>query len=266
MLNFWLGGAVMGFFMISGCLHKRPKVLTSFISQHAVRLLGPFFLFSIIYTLALSLLHKISIQQGIIETFTLQGAGMQLYFLPFFLLITVAYALASHGIPPRHALFFDSVLFVGLLVVTLIVRRPDPTGDDYHLLPLFASSLLFGRLSMHFKNTSRFWFLSFGIIVVLVLVGLYDARFYCLGFTATLVTLAQGLNTPLPRRRLPGSGGVYLLHTPILNYAISTVLQNLGIHQWSNIIASVFLTYAVALALTLLAIKSSPKLKWLLLE
>jgi surface polysaccharide O-acyltransferase-like enzyme len=95
----WIDGAVIGFFFISGFLFRPKDNPLTYIKTQTTRLLLPFLLFSSLYTIALTLLKKATLHQGLTRTLLLQGAGMQLYFLPILLLVTATTALLSHSPP-----------------------------------------------------------------------------------------------------------------------------------------------------------------------
>jgi uncharacterized membrane protein len=101
---------------------------------------------------------------------------------------------------------------------------------------------------------------------VLGVLGIEDVSFNYIAAGICAFALAHWLSSFLPNRREPGSGGVYLLHTPIINFAISIALLKVGFAQWPNAILTVVCTYLLCLALTLGFIRILPKWRWMLLE
>jgi fucose 4-O-acetylase-like acetyltransferase len=92
----FIDGAVAGFFIISGYYSKKQTDLLKFTRLLAIRLLVPFFIFSVTYTLILFALDKSSLSDGLYKTITLHGAGMQLYFLPYLLVVSFSFAIIRY--------------------------------------------------------------------------------------------------------------------------------------------------------------------------
>jgi fucose 4-O-acetylase-like acetyltransferase len=262
----WIDGAVIGFFFISGFLFKPKDNPLTYIKTQTTRLLLPFLLFSCLYTIALTLLKKTTLLQGLTSTLHLQGAGMQLYFLPLLLLVTATSALLSKAIPPRLHLPIQFAVLPILTFICLSLPTHSSTGPDPKLLPLYWLAFLLGnlhQLTLKFRYHS---ILIISLITTLLLIGLKDPRFFDLAGFIILFSSLHQLSSFLPYHRLPGSGGIYLLHTPVINFTVSTALQKLGLIETPNIYLSVILTYLFCLASTLFLIRQWPQHKWLLLE
>jgi hypothetical protein len=262
----WIDGAVAGFFFISGFLFKSPESVWAYSKKQAIRLLIPFFLFSVTYALILSGLDIETLRSGLIKTATLHGSGMQLYFLPFFLLIKVSHACLCNLVGPRFRRPLEFVLLFVLVTVCLQFPTRTSTGDDYQLLPYYYGAFVLGSL---YQASSSMRYHPVGVVVVLlglVAIGVFDKRFFDLAGIVALFAFASLIAPSFPNRRLPGSGGIYLLHTPVVNYTISTLLVAIGVFEGWNIVLSVVTTYALCLWATLLFIRLAPKYRWMLLE
>lgn len=129
-------------------------------------------------------------------------------------------------------------------------------------------SFIVGRLIAlaHQWNGAAEAFSIAGPALLFCALGLLDFRFRYIAAAVIAFAVAQYLSPILPYTRGPGSGGVYLLHTPIINFAISIALIKIGIVEWPNAIVAVVCTYIVCLALTIGFIKTLPSLRWMLLE
>lgn len=263
----WVDGAVLGFFLISGFLFKVPDSLPAYCKKQSVRLLVPFFLFSTIYASALAALGKADLAAGLKDTVLLRGAGMQLYYLPELLLVGTVVA-------TLHALFRDlgrSRLFpysLALLACLAAIALPTgpSTGPDLRLLPLYLLAFLIGNVIRQFDQERLRFRATLLAGVVAAIVGFVDHRFFDLAGVVILLGVFLVIFSRLSGRRVPGSGGVYLLHTPIVNFAVSTFLLKLSIGEGANIALSVLATYAICLGFTLLLAKFCPRHRWLMLE
>jgi len=71
---------------------------------------------------------------------------------------------------------------------------------------------------------------------------------------------------PFLHRRLPGSGGVYMLHAPLVIYGISSILAIAHVRDATNAALTLGLTYSICLVATLAFIRIFPKYAYLLLE
>jgi fucose 4-O-acetylase-like acetyltransferase len=258
----WVDGAVVGFFFISGYLYKAQPDVYGYAKKQAIRLLVPFVLFSLAYTVALAILGKLSIQQGVIATLTLHGAGMQLYFLPFLLIVTVGFAFFGKFTPAKYQSNSEWYILLAVAILCFALPTDGSTGSDYKLLSLYLLGFLLGK---HFKSSTQLT-PQIGIVLAGLLMGNFDPRFFDVAGIIALFVLLNSISNLLPSRRLPGSGGVYLLHTPLVNFSVSAALIQIGITQVSNIYISVLVTYLLCLAVTLVAVQKLPKFKWMLLE
>lgn len=262
----WIDGAVIGFFFISGYLYKHQSDIFDYVKKQAVKLLIPFIFFLLIYTFTLGLLGKLTIQQGLIETVTLHGAGMQLYFLPYLLIVTVCFAIFSQTLPVRYQLYFELTLLVSVALISIALPTIGSAGSEYKLLPLYLLGFILGKLCRRVSHSKRQLIVLLGVVIACLLIGLIDSRFFDVAGVVVLFLVFNQFSNSLPSKRLPGSGGVYLLHTPIVNFTLSSLLLQLGVSQIQNLFASVFLTYLFCLLFTLFCINKMPNFKWLLLE
>lgn len=262
----WVDGAVVGFFFISGFLFKPSNDLSSYAKKQTVKLLVPFFLFSLIYSLILAGLGKSTLLYGLTETVMLHGASMQLYFLPFLLFISVTYAFCFEYIPSKLKRDVAVVLVVILISICLIFPTDSSTGSNYKLLPFYYVSFILGSLCRVTSKGQYKQVNTLGAVLISLFIGLYDSRFYDLSGVILLFVIGQVISQYLPERRLFGSGGVYLLHTPIINFAISILLLKIGVSDELNILFSMAITYLLCLTITFAIVRLQPKYKWLLLE
>jgi hypothetical protein len=260
----WVDGAVLGFFLLSGFLYKSPLDAVAFLRRQAARLLAPFLLFSLLYAVALALLGKETLESGLWATLRMRGAGMQLYFLPFLFLVTTVYACLDAA-TTRWRNSLPAVLLPLLLLATVLLPTPSSTGPQLQLLPYYLAAYVIGVQAQRMQNRAA---LATFLLLALAVAcgGLVDARLYDLGGVMLLFGCTRYLWHWMPQKRLPGSGGVYLLHTPVTNFAISTLLVHLAVQQLPNALLTVALTYVTCLAATLLFIRLLPRYRWLLLE
>jgi hypothetical protein len=258
----FVDGAVACFFMISGFFSKAQPNFCVFVKSQVVRLLVPFFIFSSAYGVLLYLLGKDSIYAGIYSTVTFRGAGMQLYFLPYLLGISVFFAairsVSGELVYPRIL----AAMAVFFILMCVAFPTLGSTGPDYRLLPYYFLAYIAGFL---YRSIGRGFYVWFVLIVTLVL-GLLDHRFLDLSGMIVLFVCAESWSSKFGSGRAVGSGGVYLLHTPILNFSISIFLEKLGVLQFYNVILSVALTYVVCLFISIVFIKFLPRYRWLILE
>lgn len=261
----WIDGAVIGFFMISGYLFVAPQNILAYWRKQGVRLMGPFFIFSIVYAVALAALGKASVVEGLLKTVTLQGAGMQLYYLPFLFLVTVVYATFERTLRLETGLV---ALFLAVLASGTAFMLPtvSSTGSDSKLLPLYVAAFLIGRFFAERKKSGPIFGSLLTVVGGALVLGFQDARFFDFAGVVVLFGAVISLAPILPNSRLPGSGGIYLLHTPVTNFAVSTLLVAFSVTQGLNIVASIVITYILCLSMTLFFVKLFPKFRWLLLE
>ncbi|MDO9405029.1 MAG: acyltransferase [Polaromonas sp.] len=264
----YLAGSVCGFFMISGYLFKVENKAIEYAKKQCKRLLVPYIIFSLLYAMLLAIAGKINFTEGLKATILMKGAGMQLYFLPYLASITIGTnAILSIFHTESFRLLISRISLALLTIATIELPTTVATGSNTRLMTLYAVAFFTGLLvrdTLHKKS-----FRSANLILTTVIIGcagVLDWRFRGLMIALILLLICIALKDHLPQRRIPGSGGVYLLHTPILNFTISLMLVNIGIEQEFNLIASVILTYAISLTATLIFISVYPRQKWLLLE
>lgn len=256
-----IDGAVAGFFLISGYF-ARTGAIWRRVLHRVLRLLAPYVLFSVIYAAILIALGKMDAIRAVGRILSGSGIGPQLYYLPYLALISIGLNFAAW----RDRKGDMRAILLGLLVAYVMIDTPSSTGPDSRLLVLYTLAYSLGMyMARHaaqvemlvlaaaslvavfwFSWTSRYFDLP--LVILLFLCMLHVKRF---------VTIT---------RRLPGSGGIYLLHTPILNFAISTVLWKYGLHGVANVAVTMAITYIVALAVPLAIIKYAPRYRWLFLE
>lgn len=265
----WIDGAVIGFFFISGFLFKNPQDILTYGKRQTRKLMVPFLMFSTLYTILLSLLGKSTIWTGLIATISLHGSGPHLYFLPFLLIVTFTYACLLSMV--RSDRVFLANCFLIVLFVTLCLLHPteSSTGPDYKLLPLYYASFILGVEYQSFTRDMRPMYVIlfvFGSAISIFLIGTVDHRFFDLLLIFILFEIVRQVGRFFPPMRLPGCGGVYLLHTPVTNYAISVFLMKLSVVEWQNLYFSAGLTYILCCGFTLAMIKIAPRYRWMLLE
>lgn len=264
MANGWIDGAVAGFFLLSGFFFRPQKNISVYVKKQFTKIMLPFFIFSIVYATLLSLLGKSSLADGILKTITLHGASMQLYFLPYLFLINSLCAIL-YSTSFLKSKTTTTVIFILLISSCLAFPTNSSTGSDLRLLPYYFLSFSIGIILQH-AYSEKIKHAAFALAAFTSALGLYDTRFFDLTGVIILFWVAISLKGLLPDKRLPGSGGVYLMHTPILNFTISTILLQLSITESKNIILSIILTYTFCVILTTIITKILPKYKWVLLE
>ncbi|RYZ88079.1 MAG: acyltransferase [Proteobacteria bacterium] len=276
-LGVYLGGAVAGFFLISGFFTRQQEKLalsqlwTGF-KKNLVRLGIPFFFFSILYAIIQAGMKKSTLSKGLINSLTLQGSSMQLYFLPYLFYIVLAFLVVSSvlGQLKSKQLCWMVGLTVILLFVAESMRTPAAFGADVKLLPLYAAMFILGNCFATLLRENKKAFAVFSVVVLIGfgILAFNDIRFIGLTITLILFLLAIALSSApfLQGKSFYGSGGVYLLHTPLLNFTISTIVLRLGISGFANLFVSIFLTFAVCLALTVWFVSRYKSMRYLLLE
>ena len=269
----YIDGAVAGFFLISGFFSKKLALtrwseVTSLGIRFANRLLVPYLLFSVIYGVLLVSLGKMTLVDAIERTVTFAGVGPQLYFLPYLFLISVSVAVYE-AITSRTSNFQFLALAGACAVIgtwSFLVPIKISTGPEPLLLPFYAAAYLLGVVTARSRNPIFPGLLGISAAAVLVFAEpasrAFDSALVVLLFSASLFASRM----KLLQRRFPGSGGVYLLHAPIVNHALSTVLVTLGIIGMANLFAAIIATYIITLLATLMVIRFSPRLRGLLLE
>jgi peptidoglycan/LPS O-acetylase OafA/YrhL len=273
---FFAQWAVLVFFLIAGYFFRLKResgffpTLSTHIQRYAKRLLVPFFFFSILYTFAMHALGKVELRDAWIAIVTLHGVGMQMYFLSFLFLVVLIAALVQifSGFSYRRELALLLLMQTVLIALAMHFPTSSVTGESYYLLPLYLLSFLFGRLLalVQQHHAEKVAFLFGGIVLLCCALALRDVRFCFIAAGVAAFGIALYLSLFLPSRRAPGSGGVYLLHTPVVNFGLSVLLMKLGIVEWPNAVLSVVATYILCLAFTLWFIKARPGIRWMLLE
>lgn len=259
---YWVDGAVMGFFAISGYLSRPQLNLSRYIRSQAVRLFTPYLIFSIIYVLALSILGKDSFTNGAIKTATLYGGSMQLYFLPYLFFVTCSFAIYNKYIFKNSNSEVSIAIWIASFSIPVLIFSSDrSTGAGLIMLPLYAISFGLGSITATTKIG-----VQIAIATTLMTLGFIDHRATDLGLVFSGLVVFSAFSKKFPKRRLPGSGGIYLFHTPIMNFGISTILVGIGIVQTQNLFTSIALTYMMCLGITWVLITLLPQWKWIFLE
>ena len=265
----WIDGAVLGFFCISGYLYKQQLNLRQFAVAQIKKLIVPYFVFSIIYAVSFSLLGKYTISEVLLRIPTSQNIGIQLYFLPYLFFVTIKYWWLSHHLKFEANKYIEYIILVIFLLLSLFLHTNSSTGPDLKLLPLYFAAFLIGRIykNLEISKTSNMFLICIGLFCALLgVLGVFDRRFFDIIGIIFLLSLVSMGGRYMHEKRIPGSGGVYLLHTPLVNFAISTFLSEIGIIQWPNIIFSALLTYGLCIVVTMMLVTKAPKYRWLLLE
>ena len=263
-LTAWIDSAVLCFFVVSGLVTADTRGWSLARGRQLLkRYMGPYLLFSAVYAVALVTLgiaHWTTLGFGVLG---LHGAALQLYFLPRLALLQWVSMGLQRPWSPDQARW---LMLVCATVWALLMPSPDILGADYPVWPLYVVAFAAGGL----MRASTVWQLRWGRVAVLCVaagaVGLHDPRFIELAVLLPALAAVLSVTRGLAGRRFPGSGGVFLLHAPILNHAVSTGLQSVHVLQWANVCGSVALTYGVALLLTLWFIRQFPDARWVVLE
>lgn len=267
----WIDGAVMGFFLISGFFfsHERhrvtPQSLVTYVQSRATRLLAPYLIFSGLYAVALAGMGKVDFAEGLGRTLTLSGSSMQLYFLPLLFAMEVL-AWLFLGLTRQWPLSILRKCLAGTLVcLSLAFPSTWSTGSEVALFPMYAIAFSVGLLLRNYGVGIQ----TVGTLMAAeLLISLTDLRYLDLLIVTTLFACGHWASLKLQwlDRTLPGSGGVYLLHTSVLNFMIAHALNRIGIVEVANLISTVITTYIVSLTATLLFLSFSAKRRYLLLE
>lgn len=260
-----IDGAVACFFLLSG-FFSRPGMTSERVVRQARRLLLPYLIFSLAYAVIQAAIGKLDIGTGLIRTITAAGAGPQLYFLPYLFLISVAVELLLDRVPPTYRRAATRGLVLTLFAAFLSLPTPSSTGPELRLLALYALAYTLG---VYRARHAQDWesLAAAGIALVALALLPWQVRLWDLAAIILLSEIAIRVSRLIGRSpRLPGSGGVYLLHTPILNYAISAALLKVGLHDLANVYGAMLVTYAVALVMTLILIRLAPAVRPYILE
>jgi len=270
-------GVVFGFFLIAGFFAKGQSTLSwsgtkSVFWKQFHRLLIPFFTFSLIYTFALVGLGKRTVASGLLATAVLHGASVQLYFLPFLFYVSIAFLFYTAVTSQYLKLSASMTLllpFVGLLAFSEFHRTVESTGSDFLLLPLYATCYLAGHyLAIARKAKSLYFHVLCGALSLCFAIGSHwDPRLWKIAEIILLFWFFLSVSSlPFLHRRLPGSGGVYMLHAPLVIYGISSILAIAHVRDATNAALTLGLTYSICLVATLAFIRIFPKYAYLLLE
>ena len=273
----YIDGAILGFFLISGFFTKEPLQFSiqTWLENFGTcfkKLFIPFFLFSLVNGFLVWALGKQSLSDGLWLTITLTGSSMQLYFLPYLFYVIVAFftfvALANQfRLNARIALLFVLAILFGY---TEMHRTNASTGNSMQLLPLYGATYIIGfylARMWHWKKIA-FYPLTLLLVCVSTTAGLWDKRFFDLAAMIFLLVAALYLSSfsILSNKTFHGSGGIYLLHTPIVLYAVSVILQESHVMGYFNLIGSISITYAICLTATLIFRRKFNRFAFLLLE
>lgn len=275
----WLDGCVFGFFMLSGFFsigHGNVAQIPGMrmgARRIVLRLALPYFCFSLLYTLILPIFTDFPISAGLYRTVRLIGMGGQLYFLPCLLVVSLlAMLIWRLSARSRRRIELPVLIGIAALLIAVGVAHPIPvsTGPMRSLFPLYFAAYLLGQslaLSRYCATAGR-WGLMMALLAAPLALGFVDKRFLDFFAATALIVSALVLHDRgvLSGRRLPGAGGVYLLHTPIVNFGVATVLVYAGLTEEVNILVTVLLTYIACLGGTVAFIRWQPRLSGVLLE
>lgn len=276
-LAIYIGGAVAGFFLMSGFFVRNQEkfdlgLIFTAAKKLLVRLGVPYLFFSIIYAIAMAGLKKQSLKDGLLDTLFLRGSSMQLYFLPYLFAIALGFIILSSALGQFKAKQLS--WFMGLMVLLIAVSLTLPThvsfGPNIKLIPLYGAMYILGYCLSSLLKTDHYVYRVFGSIVLLtaLTLSLFDPRFISIAVMLCLFFVSVEVSTRIDQngKNYYGSGGVYLLHTPITNFTISTLLLHFGLSGFLNLYASVLITYGVCLAFTVWFVSRFNSMKFVLLE
>jgi fucose 4-O-acetylase-like acetyltransferase len=263
---FYIDGAVAGFFLISGfCFHKDVP-FKLFVRKKFKRIMFPFFIFSFLYAIIMTLLDKYTLVAGLKDILLFRGIGPQMYFLPYLFLVSLAYFgyyKILNRLKVKSELIFLIVLFSIFVLISLFMQTDSPTGQGGAKLVFYFVCFGIGILIRLFSRIHTLFIIliSFGL-------GFYDFRYFHISGVVIVSMFAIFVSRYFCflQRGISGSGGVYLLHQPITSNAISMILLATGISGYCNLFLSWGLTYVFCLLTTLLLIHYFPLKKWILLE
>lgn len=262
----YVDGAVFGFFALSGFYFQIKGGLEGHVRQQFKKLLVPYFAFSILYSILLYVFGKQAFVDGLMTTVTMHGAGMQLYFLPLLFLINILFAAYVFwcGCPNLNVLVF---VVIGFIALSIGQASSSSTGSSPDLYGLYVASFFTGLLIRETSNRRyAFVFASISIVAAFIYGLAFDRRILDFAGVIFLMVLAIKFGDNIPEFRFAGSGGIYLLHTPVTNFAISAVLLSVGLTEQSNVLAATFLTYVGCGVFVAILNRSASRYKWLWLE
>ncbi|MBK1833640.1 acyltransferase family protein [Roseibacillus ishigakijimensis] len=260
----YLDGCVFGFFIISGIFTKFDGRFTDFFCTQMRRLLIPYFLFAWFYGLIFALLGETSILRAFIDAVRLESIAMQLYFLPllFFSQLLGFFLMVFR----QRAPYLNYIVIVILAFASVITDSDYSTGFHYNLLPMYGLSFFLGVSLSRFRNNLRKSKEMKIAILISLVIGFLDERFFDLAFAAVVVLLFSEITNLFGRKRLPGSGVVYLAHTPLVNFSIVIVLFRFGLEEELVLSFSIVLTYIFCCLCAYVVLKTLGPMKWLALE
>jgi fucose 4-O-acetylase-like acetyltransferase len=263
----FVDGAVAGFFLISGFFFKKDLSFKSLIFKKFKSLILPYIIFSLLYSILLSIIGKGDFFNGLINTLLLHGGSMQLYFLPYLFITLSIFWIFMHITSNFNTNFKYLVLIIILLIICFLFPLKSSSGNDYFQVPFYFISFILGFIfkNLNLNKLKEMIYISV-LTIFITLIGFIDQRFYDLALILILFYIFLIVGKKLPSKKLSGSGGIYLLHTPILNFSISTILQKFGIIDFNNFIFSVILTYLICLILVYSWLKFNSRYSWILLE
>lgn len=259
-------GAVIGFFTISGFLFKVPNSIGEGIIKSAKRLLIPYFIFSICYVIIMYFLGKGELGAGFVKTLLFKGGSMQLYYLPYLFLVSTLTILFFRLISSQYSKLFYTIILTIILICVFFIKTESVTGSDYKLLFYYYIAYSMGVLLKKFINDKTPYIILPSITLILGLYFNLNIIYILINVVLLVVFYYLSIFTKILNRSFPGSGGIYLLHTPILNFAISTLLMKFGFLEYTNLYLSLLLTYIVCLLITLTFIRYFPRWRFLFLE
>jgi fucose 4-O-acetylase-like acetyltransferase len=264
-LCYYIQSAVAGFFLISGFFFHIDKTFLIFLRKKFKRIMLPFFIFSLLYTVLMALLGKGTLLGGLERTFLLDGVGPQIYFLPYLFYIQLSFFI-FYKISATLKVNFLSILIpliICLIFTSVLLPTDYITGPGYDKLIFYSMCFWFGVLISKLHT-----YYSIIIILIIFYVGFYDFRYFHVSALIVLLIAAIWFSErfKLLQKKKSGSGGIYLLHQPITSNAISIILVAFGVSSYCNMFLSWILTYVFCLLLTLLLIRLLPSKRWALLE
>jgi hypothetical protein len=230
----------------------------------------PFLAFSLINAVVFIHFRLTNFNEVVVNCLVGLGVGPQMYFLTFLFAFTGIGAIiqAGSGISRQTEAAICGFLLALLIVVALNLPTEGVTGGIYRLLPLYGVAFIAGHLIAILRKCGETHKMPVALALVMLFfaIGLWDSRFYYICFGTLIFQVSYVLSSRLPNRRIPGSGGVYLIHAPIVNVAMAHGLSKLGINGGDNFIFGVLLIYGLCLGTTRVFIKALPRYRNLLLE
>jgi len=192
---------------------------------------------------------------------------MHLYYLPFLFLIYSFYLVVHKFFSKNNYRFVLISILILLSIISLFLPTQFATGSNYSLFSIYALSfgICIYLSSIKKESNKQFLWNTSIIITISLLIGFLDFRFIHIAIMLLLFILFLNISKRI-KKQLPGSGGVYLLHTPIVNSVLSILFVSFGVFEMENLFLTLIATYGLTLLITLGFIKLFPKQKFLLLE